>query len=185
MHAALFVSVIWHGYHAGYFFCIYACPFYVMAEDIYYKLYYKDATGMVSSKLRFQFIHLFSLWTLGYLHFENNSDSLMSIIFSYVLMTILNDVSDIKFKILSSEKENHWLHNVVPALPFGIIPSGCFPAAYVWPHLGVLFICLPLLVWLLAGISHYRPSLRAITQDESTTNGQEWEPTAGFKQLVS
>ncbi|CAB3224078.1 unnamed protein product [Arctia plantaginis] len=46
MHAALFVSVIWHGYHAGYFFCIYACPFYVMAEDIYYKLYYKDATGM-------------------------------------------------------------------------------------------------------------------------------------------
>ncbi|XP_026488442.1 lysophospholipid acyltransferase 7-like [Vanessa tameamea] len=46
MHAALFVSVIWHGFHAGYFFCIYFCPFYVMAEDIYYKLYYKDATGM-------------------------------------------------------------------------------------------------------------------------------------------
>ncbi|XP_026725044.1 lysophospholipid acyltransferase 7-like [Trichoplusia ni] len=45
IHAALFVSVIWHGYHAGYFFCIYACPFYLMAEDIYYKLYYKDATG--------------------------------------------------------------------------------------------------------------------------------------------
>ncbi|XP_014367604.2 lysophospholipid acyltransferase 7 [Papilio machaon] len=45
IHAALFVSVIWHGYHAGYFFCIYFCPFYLMAEDIYYKLYYKDATG--------------------------------------------------------------------------------------------------------------------------------------------
>lgn len=179
MHAALFVSVIWHGYHAGYFFCIYACPFYVMAEDIYYKLYYKDATGMVSNKLRFRFIHLFSLWTLGYLHFDNIWLFNVSIIFS------LNDVSDIKFKIPSSEKENHWLHNVVLALPFGIIPSGCFPAAYVWPHLGVLFICLPLLVWLLAGISHYRPCLRAITQDESTTNVQEWEPTSGFKQLVS
>ncbi|KOB79401.1 Leukocyte receptor cluster member 4 protein [Operophtera brumata] len=38
IHAALFVSVLWHGYHAGYFFCIYACPFYLMAEDIYYKL---------------------------------------------------------------------------------------------------------------------------------------------------
>ncbi|CAH0719432.1 unnamed protein product, partial [Brenthis ino] len=46
IHAALFVSVIWHGFHAGYFFCIYFCPFYLMAEDIYYKLYYKDATGM-------------------------------------------------------------------------------------------------------------------------------------------
>ncbi|XP_063362125.1 lysophospholipid acyltransferase 7-like [Cydia amplana] len=46
IHAALFVSVIWHGFHAGYFFCIYACPFYLMAEDIYYKLYYKEATGM-------------------------------------------------------------------------------------------------------------------------------------------
>lgn len=45
IHAALFVSVIWHGFHAGYFFCIYFCPFYLMAEDIYYKLYYKDATG--------------------------------------------------------------------------------------------------------------------------------------------
>ncbi|CAK1547128.1 unnamed protein product [Leptosia nina] len=45
IHAALFVSVIWHGLHAGYFFCIYFCPFYLMAEDIYYKLYYKDATG--------------------------------------------------------------------------------------------------------------------------------------------
>ncbi|KAG6442394.1 lysophospholipid acyltransferase 7 [Manduca sexta] len=45
VHAALFVSVIWHGFHAGYFFCIYFCPFYLMAEDIYYKLYYKDATG--------------------------------------------------------------------------------------------------------------------------------------------
>ncbi|CAH2102801.1 unnamed protein product [Euphydryas editha] len=46
VHAALFVSVIWHGFHAGYFFCIYFCPFYLMAEDIYYKLYYKEATGM-------------------------------------------------------------------------------------------------------------------------------------------
>ncbi|XP_045497757.1 lysophospholipid acyltransferase 7-like [Colias croceus] len=46
IHAALFVSVVWHGYHAGYFFCIYFCPFYLMAEDIYYKLYYKEATGM-------------------------------------------------------------------------------------------------------------------------------------------
>ncbi|XP_013199840.2 lysophospholipid acyltransferase 7 [Amyelois transitella] len=46
VHAALFVSVIWHGFHAGYFFCIYFCPFYLMAEDIYYKLYYKNATGM-------------------------------------------------------------------------------------------------------------------------------------------
>ncbi|KAI5652014.1 MBOAT, membrane-bound o-acyltransferase family domain-containing protein [Phthorimaea operculella] len=45
IHAALFVSVIWHGTHAGYFFCIYFCPFYLMAEDIYYKLFYKDATG--------------------------------------------------------------------------------------------------------------------------------------------
>ncbi|XP_072932063.1 lysophospholipid acyltransferase 7 [Epargyreus clarus] len=45
VHAALFVSVIWHGFHAGYFFCIYFCPFYLMAEDIFYKLYYKDATG--------------------------------------------------------------------------------------------------------------------------------------------
>lgn len=48
VHAALFVSVIWHGFHAGYFFCIYFCPFYLMAEDIYYKLYYKEATGLVS-----------------------------------------------------------------------------------------------------------------------------------------
>ncbi|XP_063824859.1 lysophospholipid acyltransferase 7-like [Ostrinia nubilalis] len=46
VHVALFVSVIWHGFHAGYFFCIYFCPFYLMAEDIYYKLYYKEATGM-------------------------------------------------------------------------------------------------------------------------------------------
>ncbi|CAH1645573.1 unnamed protein product [Spodoptera littoralis] len=53
IHAALFVSVIWHGYHAGYFFCIYFCPFYVMAEDIYYKLYYKDATGQKKKILGF------------------------------------------------------------------------------------------------------------------------------------
>ncbi|XP_039753969.1 lysophospholipid acyltransferase 7-like [Pararge aegeria] len=46
IHAALFVSVIWHGYQAGYFFCIYFCPFYLMAEDIYVRLYYKDATGI-------------------------------------------------------------------------------------------------------------------------------------------
>ncbi|XP_061377342.1 lysophospholipid acyltransferase 7-like [Danaus plexippus] len=45
IHAALFVSVIWHGFHPGYFFCIYFCPFYLMAEDLYYHLYYKDATG--------------------------------------------------------------------------------------------------------------------------------------------
>ncbi|KAJ8730167.1 hypothetical protein PYW07_017205 [Mythimna separata] len=53
IHAALFVSVIWHGFHAGYFFCIYFCPFYVMAEDIYYKLYYKDATGLKKKILGF------------------------------------------------------------------------------------------------------------------------------------
>ncbi|XP_068631762.1 lysophospholipid acyltransferase 7-like [Battus philenor] len=46
IHAALFVSVIWHGFHAGYFFCIYFCPFYLMAEDIYFKLFYKNATGL-------------------------------------------------------------------------------------------------------------------------------------------
>lgn len=53
IHAALFVSVIWHGFHAGYFFCIYFCPFYLMAEDIYYKLYYKDATGRKKKVLGF------------------------------------------------------------------------------------------------------------------------------------
>ncbi|KAL4712266.1 hypothetical protein ACJJTC_004028 [Scirpophaga incertulas] len=53
IHAALFVSVIWHGIHAGYFFCIYFCPFYVMAEDIYYKLYYRNATGMKKKILGF------------------------------------------------------------------------------------------------------------------------------------
>ncbi|XP_013143476.1 PREDICTED: lysophospholipid acyltransferase 7-like isoform X2 [Papilio polytes] len=53
IHAALFVSVIWHGYHAGYFFCIYFCPFYLMAEDIYYKLYYKDSTGMKKKVIGF------------------------------------------------------------------------------------------------------------------------------------
>ncbi|CAG9786223.1 unnamed protein product [Diatraea saccharalis] len=53
IHAALFVSVIWHGIHAGYFFCIYFCPFYVMAEDIYYKLYYKNATGMKKKIMSF------------------------------------------------------------------------------------------------------------------------------------
>ncbi|XP_011554803.3 lysophospholipid acyltransferase 7 [Plutella xylostella] len=53
IHAALFVSVIWHGFHAGYFFCIYACPFYLMAEDIYYKLYYKNATGTTKKVIGF------------------------------------------------------------------------------------------------------------------------------------
>ncbi|XP_059045340.1 lysophospholipid acyltransferase 7 [Achroia grisella] len=53
IHAALFVSVIWHGIHAGYFFCIYFCPFYVMAEDIYYKLYYKPATGLKKNIIGF------------------------------------------------------------------------------------------------------------------------------------
>ncbi|CAF4834436.1 unnamed protein product [Pieris macdunnoughi] len=53
VHAALFVSVIWHGFHAGYFFCIYFCPFYLMAEDIYYKLYYKEATGMKKNIIGF------------------------------------------------------------------------------------------------------------------------------------
>ncbi|XP_041977915.1 lysophospholipid acyltransferase 7 [Aricia agestis] len=53
IHAALFVSVIWHGFHAGYFFCIYFCPFYLMAEDIFYKLYYKNATGMKKKVIGF------------------------------------------------------------------------------------------------------------------------------------
>ncbi|XP_053607344.1 lysophospholipid acyltransferase 7 [Plodia interpunctella] len=53
VHAALFVSVIWHGFHAGYFFCIYFCPFYLMAEDIYYKLYYKNAIGLKKKILGF------------------------------------------------------------------------------------------------------------------------------------
>ncbi|XP_052759265.1 lysophospholipid acyltransferase 7 [Galleria mellonella] len=53
IHAALFVSVIWHGIHAGYFFCIYFCPFYLMAEDIYYKLYYKPATGLKKNIIGF------------------------------------------------------------------------------------------------------------------------------------
>ncbi|XP_023941965.2 lysophospholipid acyltransferase 7 [Bicyclus anynana] len=53
IHAALFVSVIWHGYHAGYFFCIYFCPFYLMAEDIYVKLYYKNATGFKKTVVGF------------------------------------------------------------------------------------------------------------------------------------
>lgn len=53
IHAALFISVVWHGIHPGYFFCIYFAPFYVMAEDIYYKLYYKDATGIKKKVIGF------------------------------------------------------------------------------------------------------------------------------------
>ncbi|XP_055638497.1 lysophospholipid acyltransferase 7 [Toxorhynchites rutilus septentrionalis] len=43
--ATLAVSAIWHGVHAGYYFCICAAPFYLPIEDLYVKLFIKDATG--------------------------------------------------------------------------------------------------------------------------------------------
>lgn len=43
--ATLAVSALWHGVYAGYYFCICAAPFYLPLEDLYYKLFIKDATG--------------------------------------------------------------------------------------------------------------------------------------------
>lgn len=52
-HVTLLVSVIWHGFHAGYFFCIYSAPFYLVAEDIYDKLYIRNAKGMAKNVINF------------------------------------------------------------------------------------------------------------------------------------
>lgn len=41
----LAVSALWHGVHAGYYFCICGAPFYLPIEDLYMKLFIKDATG--------------------------------------------------------------------------------------------------------------------------------------------
>uniref|UniRef100_A0A182NU42 Lysophospholipid acyltransferase 7 n=1 Tax=Anopheles dirus TaxID=7168 RepID=A0A182NU42_9DIPT len=41
----LAVSAIWHGVYAGYYFCICGAPFYLPIEDMYVKLFIKDATG--------------------------------------------------------------------------------------------------------------------------------------------
>lgn len=43
--ATLAVSALWHGVYAGYYFCICAAPFYLPVEDLYVKLFIKDATG--------------------------------------------------------------------------------------------------------------------------------------------
>lgn len=43
--ATLAVSALWHGVYAGYYFCICAAPFYLPIEDLYVKLFIKDATG--------------------------------------------------------------------------------------------------------------------------------------------
>uniref|UniRef100_A0A182RIP9 Lysophospholipid acyltransferase 7 n=1 Tax=Anopheles funestus TaxID=62324 RepID=A0A182RIP9_ANOFN len=43
--ATLAVSAIWHGVYAGYYFCICGAPFYLPIEDLYVKLFIKDATG--------------------------------------------------------------------------------------------------------------------------------------------
>ncbi|XP_055541308.1 lysophospholipid acyltransferase 7 [Wyeomyia smithii] len=43
--ATLAVSAIWHGVYAGYYFCICGAPFYLPIEDLYFKLFIKDATG--------------------------------------------------------------------------------------------------------------------------------------------
>lgn len=43
--ATLAVSALWHGVYAGYYFCIFAAPFYLPVEDLYVKLFIKDATG--------------------------------------------------------------------------------------------------------------------------------------------
>uniref|UniRef100_A0A8D8J985 Lysophospholipid acyltransferase 7 n=1 Tax=Culex pipiens TaxID=7175 RepID=A0A8D8J985_CULPI len=43
--ATLAVSAIWHGVYAGYYFCICAAPFYLPIEDLYVKLFIKNATG--------------------------------------------------------------------------------------------------------------------------------------------
>uniref|UniRef100_A0AAG5DAI3 Lysophospholipid acyltransferase 7 n=1 Tax=Anopheles atroparvus TaxID=41427 RepID=A0AAG5DAI3_ANOAO len=41
----LVVSAVWHGVYAGYYFCICGAPFYLPIEDLYVKLFIKDATG--------------------------------------------------------------------------------------------------------------------------------------------
>ncbi|XP_058448557.1 lysophospholipid acyltransferase 7 [Malaya genurostris] len=44
--ATLAVSAIWHGVYAGYYFCICAAPFYLPVEDLFVKLFIKEATGI-------------------------------------------------------------------------------------------------------------------------------------------
>ncbi|XP_052865365.1 lysophospholipid acyltransferase 7 [Anopheles cruzii] len=43
--ATLGVSAIWHGVYPGYYFCICGAPFYLPIEDLYTKLFLKDAIG--------------------------------------------------------------------------------------------------------------------------------------------
>ncbi|XP_055595422.1 lysophospholipid acyltransferase 7 [Uranotaenia lowii] len=65
--ATLVVSAIWHGVYAGYYFCICGAPFYLPIEDLYVKLFIKDATGTKRRVLNVicWFMKFFSLGYLG------------------------------------------------------------------------------------------------------------------------
>lgn len=42
------VSAYWHGVYLGYYCCLLAPPFYLPIEDIWHRLFIKEATGVVS-----------------------------------------------------------------------------------------------------------------------------------------
>lgn len=42
----MFVSAFWHGVYAGYYLCLCSAPLYLPVEDLYVKLFRKDATGV-------------------------------------------------------------------------------------------------------------------------------------------
>lgn len=42
----LLISTVWHGIYSGYYFCMMLAPFYLPIEDLYNKLYRKEAVGL-------------------------------------------------------------------------------------------------------------------------------------------
>ncbi|XP_046393974.1 lysophospholipid acyltransferase 7-like [Ischnura elegans] len=44
--ATMFMSSIWHGVYAGYYLCLCSVPFYLPVEDLYDRLFRKEASGL-------------------------------------------------------------------------------------------------------------------------------------------
>ncbi|KAG8226558.1 hypothetical protein J437_LFUL000641, partial [Ladona fulva] len=54
----MFMSAVWHGVYAGYYLCLCSVPFYLPVEDLYDKLYRKQATGLRDRSLIIPSVYL-------------------------------------------------------------------------------------------------------------------------------
>ncbi|XP_071444168.1 lysophospholipid acyltransferase 7-like [Hetaerina americana] len=75
--ATMFMSSVWHGVYAGYYLCLCSVPFYLPVEDLYDKLFRREATGLVRGMYDWIFwftrMQAFSYMGIAFLLLDVNS----------------------------------------------------------------------------------------------------------------